>query len=582
MSVENILIDGVGYFIENSENAGVVAQGVFDGSAINSGMVTTTATFSGTAINSGVIVGSAVFSESTTNTGSVAVAVFEGTAINTGTVEQAEFRDTASNEGTVSLSAKFADSSTNAGTVQGDAIFADTAENLPSAIVVGVAKVAATAVNNGSSGSQEVYVPPAQGGPTDLYAAWLTDNGTGHYTADGYDKWAYQGTEVANEADYNSSVTHGGVWSVDAAVGAYATWISGSTNGHYTADGYDKWAYNHTEVANQADYDASVTHGGVWSVDQQTLFLYRADHNGRSPQEQAEWLVNQSYLNWLFYTGFGNYTNDGLDKWAYNHTELANGDDYNASVTHGGVWSVAQAAAAAAAAEAQAVIDRYNTWITNTGDGHYTADGYDVWAYNHAPVADQADYNASVAHGSVWSAAQAAAAVAAAAAAASAAAAAAAAEAQAVIDRYNTWMTNTGGGHYTTDGYDVWAYNHAPVADQNAYNAAVAAAAAAEAQAVIDRYNTWATNGDGHYTTDGYDVWAYNGTVVANKADYDASVVHSGVYTAAQAAADADAAAAAEAAAAAAVQAYRDAHDGRNEEQEAAYQQALIDAAGGG
>ena len=37
-------------------------------------------------------------------------------------------------------------------------------------------------------------------------------------------------------------------------------------------------------------------------------------------------------------------------------------------------------------------------------------------------------------------------------------------------------MTNTGDGNYTGDTYNIWAYNHAPVADGDAYYAAVAAA----------------------------------------------------------------------------------------------------------
>lgn len=159
MSNPNILIDGVGHFIETAENAGIVTQGVFEGSAINSGMVTTTASFSGTAVNSGVVQ-SAVFAGNASNTGSVTVAVFTGTTINTGTVEQAEFRDSASNSGTVSVSAVFADSASNDGTVQGDAVFADTTVN--NGTVQGDAQVASTATNSGTvQGTVSEYVPPA-------------------------------------------------------------------------------------------------------------------------------------------------------------------------------------------------------------------------------------------------------------------------------------------------------------------------------------------------------------------------------------------------------------------------------------
>lgn len=208
MSIQNIQIDGLGHFIETAENAGVVAQGIFDDTSINSGLVSTTATFQGNAVNSGSVIESAEFSGNTVNTGQVTVAVFAdaasnagvvtqqatfvgtasntgvvsgaavfedsaennggsvqgpalftGNAVNTGTVTQAVFIGSAQNAGTVTMSAVFADAASNSGTIQGDAVFADSTTN--SGTVQGDAQVAATATNSGTvEGTTQSYSQP--------------------------------------------------------------------------------------------------------------------------------------------------------------------------------------------------------------------------------------------------------------------------------------------------------------------------------------------------------------------------------------------------------------------------------------
>ena len=88
------------------------------------------------------------------------------------------------------------------------------------------------------------------------YLAWLQGPpaGSGHYTNDGKDIWAFQGREVADQAaflaaqeDYFGAI----------AIKNFRKWLDGPPkgDGHYTADGLDKWAVNGEEVKTKDEYD---------------------------------------------------------------------------------------------------------------------------------------------------------------------------------------------------------------------------------------------------------------------------------------------------------------------------------------
>ena len=81
---------------------------------------------------------------------------------------------------------------------------------------------------------------------------WGPPEGSGHYTADGKDKWAFQGREMADESGYLDAQT---AYFGKMAMDNFRKWLEEGGNGHYTEDGLDKWAVDGVEVKNKDEYD---------------------------------------------------------------------------------------------------------------------------------------------------------------------------------------------------------------------------------------------------------------------------------------------------------------------------------------
>jgi len=85
------------------------------------------------------------------------------------------------------------------------------------------------------------------------YQEWLQGVGDGHYTADGKDKWAFQGREVANQQAYIAAQEE---HYSKLAMDKFYSWLDGPPkgDGQYTDDGLSKWAVDGVEVADEEAY----------------------------------------------------------------------------------------------------------------------------------------------------------------------------------------------------------------------------------------------------------------------------------------------------------------------------------------
>jgi len=88
------------------------------------------------------------------------------------------------------------------------------------------------------------------------YSNWLKAGNSGHYTADGKDKYAFQGREVSNEAAYTKAQTD---YYGKVAMDNYKTWLANPAvnDGRYQKEGLDKWAFRGTEVVGEAGYNTA-------------------------------------------------------------------------------------------------------------------------------------------------------------------------------------------------------------------------------------------------------------------------------------------------------------------------------------
>jgi len=89
------------------------------------------------------------------------------------------------------------------------------------------------------------------------YSDWLKAGNSGHYTADGKDKWAFQGREVSDEAAYTKAQTD---YYGKVAMDNYKTWLGNppSKTGCYTSDKINRCVYKGTEVADQMAVDTAI------------------------------------------------------------------------------------------------------------------------------------------------------------------------------------------------------------------------------------------------------------------------------------------------------------------------------------
>jgi Tfp pilus assembly protein PilE len=107
------------------------------------------------------------------------------------------------------------------------------------------------------------------------YSNWLKAGKSGHYTADGKDKWAFQGREVSDEAAYTKAQTD---YYGKVAMDNYKTWLGNPpiNDGHYQKEGLDKWIFRGTEVA---DKDAYMTAKSNYEEAQFTAAVQTARDN---------------------------------------------------------------------------------------------------------------------------------------------------------------------------------------------------------------------------------------------------------------------------------------------------------------
>ena len=88
------------------------------------------------------------------------------------------------------------------------------------------------------------------------YSDWLKAGKSGHYTADGKDKWAFQGREVSDEAAYTKAQND---YYGKVAMDNYKKWLTGPPvgDGQYQKEGLDKWVFRGTEVNGESGYNSA-------------------------------------------------------------------------------------------------------------------------------------------------------------------------------------------------------------------------------------------------------------------------------------------------------------------------------------
>lgn len=138
------------------------------------------------------------------------------------------------------------------------------------------------------------------------YQAWLQGPpaGSGHYTADGKDKWAFQGREVGDEAGYLAAQE---AYFGRVAMKNYTEWLNGGGDGNYKKEGLDKWAFQGKEVVDEAAYNVSKR---AWE-EQQFLAEVQKGKDNKSKQEISMY---------------------GFTKWVYNGKEFSSSNEWQAAI----------------------------------------------------------------------------------------------------------------------------------------------------------------------------------------------------------------------------------------------------------
>ena len=143
------------------------------------------------------------------------------------------------------------------------------------------------------------------------YQAWLQGPppGSGHYTADGKDKWAFQGREVANEAGFLAAQEN---YFGKVALENYKNWLTGNPpgDGNYRKEGLDKWAFQGKEVLDESAYNVAKRE---WE-EQQFLAAVQSGKD-RKAKEKIE----------LY----------GFSKWVFNGNEYTTEADWKAAIAAG-------------------------------------------------------------------------------------------------------------------------------------------------------------------------------------------------------------------------------------------------------
>jgi len=88
------------------------------------------------------------------------------------------------------------------------------------------------------------------------YSDWLKAGNSGPYTADGKNKYAFQGREVSGKEAFEKAQTD---FFGKVAMDNYKTWLGNPpiNDGNYKKEGLDKWVFRGTEVADQNAYNTA-------------------------------------------------------------------------------------------------------------------------------------------------------------------------------------------------------------------------------------------------------------------------------------------------------------------------------------
>ena len=125
------------------------------------------------------------------------------------------------------------------------------------------------------------------------YQTWLQGPpaGSGHYTEDGKDKWAFQGREVGDEASYLAAQE---AYFGKVALENYKHWLTGNPpgDGNYTQEGLDKWAFQGKEVNDEGAYNVAKR---AWE-EQQFLAEVQKGKDNNSNQEISMY----GFTKWVF------------------------------------------------------------------------------------------------------------------------------------------------------------------------------------------------------------------------------------------------------------------------------------------
>jgi len=138
------------------------------------------------------------------------------------------------------------------------------------------------------------------------YQTWLQGPppGSGHYTADSKDKWAFQGREVSDEAAFLQAQEN---YFGRVAMENYSNWLSQGGDGNYKKEGLDKWAFQGKEVIDEAAYNVAKR---AWE-EQQFLAEVQAAKDAKSSK------VVSAY---------------GFTKWVHGGNEYNSEADWNTAV----------------------------------------------------------------------------------------------------------------------------------------------------------------------------------------------------------------------------------------------------------
>ena len=88
------------------------------------------------------------------------------------------------------------------------------------------------------------------------YSDWLKAGNSGHYTADGKNKYAFQGREVSGQEAFEKAESD---FVGKVAMDNYKLWLGNppSNSGHFKEGRLDKWAFQGTEVNGEAGHLAA-------------------------------------------------------------------------------------------------------------------------------------------------------------------------------------------------------------------------------------------------------------------------------------------------------------------------------------